>query len=467
MIISKKQLNSALVWIVISVIESIILGGLQYSEESLAIVSMIVMINIFFQIIIIKKCEFGIVSFFTAFIVMLYLFHFGQVICVAFDLNSADSVVLKQYMTNRTAVMSTLKICINCINAVFIGGLFANNRINNTENYIDIGAENNIKHFGSVLFWISLPFRLFIDISHIIVGYSGGYLAAYSSVSVSGVIGCIASFWYVSLPLLYLAIEEEKKKKVFLWVSLFYMIITMMLSGSRANQMVGLVGLAIVVFISKERRLRFTDVVKYAILGLLVVFLISVIQETRTYGGAYLINNFSSAAKDSINNNFLFNAMNEFGSTIWTPYLVVDGVASLHPFPGETILKSLITVVPNLFRSSVYANIQRDAVIGYILIDDLSVRGIGGSFIAEIYYDFNFTYILFAALFGCIYNSASWKVKNAVKSRAFSKMSISIPFLVFGIFWVRDSFCGFLRSLVWIAILYYIYRKVKFSSKFH
>ena len=153
------------------------------------------------------------------------------------------------------------------------------------------------------------------------------------------------------------------------------------------------------------------------------------------------------------------------GATLWTPYLVEVGNKSLHPYLGQTFINSLITIVPNVFRSAMYSNIQRKAVIGYILMDNLHVKGIGGSYIAEMYYDFQNFYWVGGLIFGYFYNNISMKSKEALENHNYMQLSRYLPLMILSIFWVRDTFCGLLRGVVWFSLLYFLFTHIEKHKK--
>ncbi|MDU3411320.1 O-antigen polysaccharide polymerase Wzy [Clostridium sp.] len=466
----RKQIICLFIWSIMSIMEVVYINQLNYSRKTLLVILGVVVFNFFMQIIILKINSQPVLSFFSAFILLLNLFHFGQLFGVAFNFDSELAIIFNDYMDDKVAVIRTLSICITSINTLFIGGLCTIGMEENRE--LELTADNIIqsqlfcRRFGWILFAISLPFRLYIDLSHINVGFSEGYLAAYSSVVVSGITGCIASFWFISLPLIYITIKNRKSRRLFLVIVSTYMVISMMLSGSRANQVVGFMGLFLIIYIYSEKKINFMNIIKISIVIFLAAFVISIIAKTRTYGGAYLINNFLQVCKEALEDNFLVEAIMEMGGTIWTPYLVEVGQESLTPFPGETYIKSLITIVPNIFRAPWYSEIQREAVIGYVLIDKLYIKGIGGSFIAEMYYNFYGLYWIGTFAFGIIYNSFSSKVNIAIYKGDYKKVCKYLPLLIFCVFWIRDSFCGLLRSVVWISILFWIMNRTNLGNVF-
>lgn len=463
-----NKLSLILVNFLLTVVELLFINSCTYSLNLLPTLSVLVAFNIFIQAVTMKILQMPFKSFFFLFICLLYMFHFGQVYCTAVldEDPSAVTNMLRTVITNAECAKRLFCIMLGTINSFFVGGIVQSSR---NDSIVDVYYDEhddyedlNCLKLGIVLFVVSMPLRLYIDIRQLIAAFTGGYYGAIE-ISVSGVVSCIAGFWYIAVPLIALSIKNDSKRKIFVLFSIGYMLISM-LTGNRGHQLVNILAIALVLSYIQNQKIRFGKIIKIAIIGFACLIIINLIYRMRLYGISYLFDNFSVLLEETIENNVISQTLYELGATIKTPYLVVMGLGrELNPFFGETIFRSILVCIPDV-TGALNENTNL-AILGRVLNNAFNISALGGSFIGELYYDFRQLYWIFAFLFGNIYYKLSVNIIKAIKEKQQWYICKYLPFLVYSLWWVRDSFCGMLRPVVWIAILYVIVRKINFENK--
>ncbi len=446
-------------WMIICLLEILVLKNMTFSEYSLRIITIIAIVNCILQIITIRITGNRLFSFFTAFIIFLYLFHFGEAITGSFysDINFDFPNYILHYMTDKTIAWETLICSLAFICVTFSGGILFYTSCANTPKFVDkeeIDDEQVLeyricKYMGYLLFAISTPLKLYFDIKQLLAAASGGYYAARNVESFSGVFSCIANFWYVSIPLIYLTIKSKKIRKIFVSLLIGYICLTM-LTGNRGRQVVNLIAIFLVIHHSSEKKLNVGKIIKWCFIVFIALVFLNLVFDIRKYNLSYFLANFGQFVEEALEKNVLVETCHNFGSSIFTPYLVIEGYGTDYtPFFGETYLKSFVSVVPDFLHA--FKDINNQAIFSRVLN---TKHLIGGSFIAEAYYNFGKLCYAFAFLFGVIYLKISNALYIAVKRRNLGKVCILYPFLAYSLWWVRDTVGGVTRPIVWLLIIY-------------
>ena len=448
--INKKTFISASIWFLIIILESCLFSSSLLRADSYGTFSIIIIANLIGQLLTLKICGCRVCSFFTAFIVLFYVFHMGQVIMLGtfpnYEYDYVNYITL--YMNDSEIAKETISMCITCISAFFLGGIIATGReeaiVENDE------VLKNPFHSGKWMFILLFPFRLYADLVTVLAALSGNYSSTFNvSLIGGGVTTALASIWYISLPLFYLEIEPQKRKR-YLFFVICYLAFGM-LSGARGHAVVGLLGLLLVVVLEKNR-ISINKFIVYLILGLLGLLVLDLVFDMREIGVTAFFSNFSYYLSKALHNSIILETIGSFGETIFTPYLVLCGYGTqLTPWFGECFVKSIVSIVPDFFGW--FTDINNQAIFQKML---RSAHTIGGSFAGDMFYNFGHLYWLGSAVIGFIYARYSLKVSSAIKSSDYYFVYKCIPFLCLSLWWIRDSIGNMTRNLVWALLILYV-----------
>lgn len=447
-------------WLVITLVEYLWLDMVSQQPVDFNTVSWIITLNLLGQLLTLSKQSEPMISFFTAFIVFYYVFHFGQVVLLGlFPKYEYDYLnYVTSYMTNGAVLHETLKLCIVSINMFFVGGLFLKHLP--MQKNVSIECEVNKKNVGKTIFYFLFPFRIGLDAVQVAAAIIGGYEAANIVTNmVPGYMATLANMWYAVVPLYYLELKTKPERKRFILLVVLYMVMTMV-TGNRGHQMVGIVSLFIVVVLL-EQRITARQWVKYMFIAIVGMFFIDVIYDLRNMGINAFFKDYSGIVENSASTNIILETLGTFGETVYTPYLVVEGYGNVyHSFFGECFLKSIFSIVPDVTGG--FKDINNQAIFQKQLGTE---SAIGGSFCGEMYYNFGLLYPLLSLIIGFIFAKVSFKICQALKSGRYYKLMLLLPFAVLFIWWVRDSIGNMTRQVVWFAIMIY-FLKSKLTTRY-
>lgn len=448
------RLFFAVVWLIVTCIE----GQLHYKVDyqGLSLISWITILSLAFQTLTLKCCKISLISFFYAFIVFYYIFHFGQVFILGlFPHYRLDYLnYVEVYMKDSKVFNATIRLCIISINSFFIGGLLAkDSAVNEKMNCNRIAFNVIIRK----MFLLLLPFRLLVDGVQLFVASVLGYYGAIEATNmIPGVIASIGNMWYALVPLFYLTLNTQKEKRNYLIIILLYMVVTM-LTGNRGHQVVCLASLMIVM-LSTLRRIKFITIVKYGLMVLVGMFFIDIVYSMRETSISDFLANPTAFMDSTEDSNILLETIGTFGETIYTPYLTIMGNGSeYHTWFGEAFVKSVVGIIPDVFGW--FKEINNAAIFPKNLGTE---SAIGGSFCGEMFYNFKGWYPIMSAFFGCVYCYLSNIVWASIKTKKYENSIMAIVICSLALWWVRDSVGNLTRQVVWMyLILLFFQRKYK------
>lgn len=467
MTIKKQNFIGTFIWLIIALFEYLYLAGIYDYSSVLVSVAWLGIVNIVLQILIWKSTDQGILSPFMVFIYCSYIFHFGQIIMTGIFPNVEFSYLnyITVYMSNHAVSIKTMKVVINCINMIYLGGLFGSGLISSQDiaemSSSDIeSSKSEMLRIAKILLIVSFPLRLFIDLQTLAAAVVGGYYAAIA-VSYSGIVDCIAGFWYSAVILYYLGLDDRKKKRRFLVFVVAYLLVVM-LTGNRGHQMVCLLMLFIVVYADRNKKFSLKTVVGVILLMYGGMVVIDFIYTMRESGISYFFSNIGAVIGESLRANILFETIGSFGETIFTPYLVIEGIdgGNINPGFGECFYKSLVSIFPSI--TSAMARINIEANFPKMLN---TWSAIGGSIVGEMYYNFRDLYGLFSVVVGIFLSRFSANISKGLIRKNYSVLLYAIPIFTNLVWWCRDSISNAVRSIVWICCFIWILKRVGVSKK--
>ena len=441
-------------WLLVIFLEICAFSSNMLSANSYVFFSIIIIFNLLAQLFTLKICGCRMCSFFTVFIVLFYVFHMGQVVMLGLFPNYEYEYVnyITTFMRNSTIAKDTIIVCIVCINAFFFGGIISTGKKKQLKSRREV--LNNPFHSGKLMFILLFPFRFYADLVAVTVALSGNYSSTFDvSLIGGGVTSAFASIWYISLPLYYLEIKPKYKKK-YIFLIICYLAFSM-LSGARGHAVIGLLGLMIVVVLEKNK-LPIKKVLFYILLSLLLLLALDLVFDMRGVGVFAFFSNIGYYITKTLQNNIILETIGSFGETIFTPYLVLNGYGTqFSPWFGECFVKSIVSIVPDLFGW--FSDINDQAIFQKML---RSSHAIGGSFAGDMYYNFGSLYWLGSAIIGFVYARYSLKVSFAIKNADYKCVYKCIPFLCLSLWWIRDSIGNMTRNLVWALLILYVIENI-------
>lgn len=455
----RKNLFLVFLWIIISIIEKLTVNWNAITITSLNSISWVIVLNYIFQSITWKIAKRDFVSHFFAFVSFFYIFHFGQVVVTGllpdYKLDYLNYVTT--YMDSPN-LGPTIELCVFCINYFFIGGLLFKYKTSR-QDYI---PRRNV---GRKLFWLLFPLKICFDLITLLVALTLGYNGVNMVVnSIPGVFVCFADLWYCTIPIYYLSLVQDgqakKARNLIVW-TIAYMCVTM-LSGGRGHQTVAIISMLIVVYVC-QNKINYKQLIKYGVCGIAGLFFIDIVYAFRETSISDFLGNMSSFTESKEGSNIFIETIGTFGETIFTPFLVIEGYGkNFHPFFGEAFVKSIAGIIPDV--TGMLKDINNDAIFARRLG---TKNAIGGSFAAELYYNFGSLYPLMSFLIGAVYSSLSNKINIQIRQKHYSSVMFTIALCGLSIWWVRDTIGNLTRQVCWIYLLIYFFGGFKPIIKRH
>lgn len=412
--------------------------------------------HIFVTMISFKVTDVNLFSISNIFILGSYIFHLGQIIIKglskSYEYNFDVSIIVGSSIYIKSIMFSILTISMVSI------GIILGNSSNKKE--ININHEINIKHYYSnikklawIILVITFPIELYFSILKLVTSLNSGYLDVLS-VETSGILSQLGRFHLIGVGLLIMGYSyNNKKANLILFIYMIYSAITM-ISGSRIYQIISIIILIYITINVTNSKIYISKVLALITLAFIMIVFLNTLSDIRAEGIrdiTLLIDSF----KDNIKNNPIYNILEEFGGTIYTVCLVIFKVPKTIMYSrGNQFITSLATILPNI--NGIFTEYNKNS--NFVL--SLNTTAIGGSYIGELYYSFQYISYIIAILMGFIIQKISNKFDHYITSHKFIKAAYLIMPLFVLILWVRGSYTALPRNIIWSIIMIYFMSKI-------
>lgn len=472
--ISKQKIFGTLAYFFITFICLLIIVYSQNSQEWLSNLAIIVVIHMIFTFFILKKVQGSIVSLSSLFIIFSYLFHFGQVILIGLFKNYRFVGKNMIFLYSETIYTQTLTNVFLIMSFVILGIILGTKKID-TNSKLGINEEKDryslsvSKDLGKIILLLTFPLKLYIDTNKLYLSVKYGY-GDVLDFGISNMLVTFANFYIIGFIMLIFAYKKNvKKQNLTILFLLAYNILTMF-SGARGDAVTNIVFVCLIIIYIKSFKFRIIDTIKYGLFGVLGLSFLNSIIAFRMSTNKTISRYIYVFFREISNNNPILDAIEEFGSTIYTPLAVTDWVMRSNLYNhGLTYLYSIPTLLPDIggyiAKFSHLANYGRQLQsIGF----SAGYEAIGGSYIGEVLYNFQYFGFLVAVLIGLFVSNISKKLEMHIIHKEYYKIAYYIPISIGVLYWVRSYFVTFLRSSIWgIALIYILlnfilsYKKVR------
>jgi oligosaccharide repeat unit polymerase len=445
--------------------------GSQYDKEvfllgNWGMISILMTIWVLFSWIMMTT---KIMSHYFVFFLIAILFHFGQSWIELLSPDSQSYVSLTEFYSLKkinvgyfysACCLMIIHLAVLIASFIYIYSTKSKDKKKTDKKPIDIGI---LSSFGLLLFIFSFLPKIIIDIR--LFGYvsQGGYLSIYSNPPTGTILLMLysmAGFFYPSVYVLLYCVRYKKLQ----WNILFYGVICYSLAygfliGNRGIMFMFIVSLILFRhFIYKKFTKRETLILGF--FALFVLMLSSTIALTRNLAK----NNITSGSivKNIEGYNLVYSSISEFGGTAMSLLVGMRVVPNILPFgKGISYLASSALIIPDplglLTRLYPYASFSG-------VLNDYH-EGLGGSFIAEAYYNFGDYGFIFMGILGIILGIYLVKMDlgKYFKENSTSIIWVSLMYLAL-LMYVRDQFnsitSGLLQYTIYPWLLYLLFKQI-------
>ncbi|SHJ79160.1 O-antigen polysaccharide polymerase Wzy [Clostridium amylolyticum] len=396
-------------------------------------------------------------SFFMAFSVLFYL---GQPIALLLTNENTrlkvHSIEMYPYaLLNKTLLYVLVAYLLIHIGAILFKKKIAISKKFFKENYDYTMAMNIVGFF--LLIISTIPTLILISNSLKAVlehGYIGLFIASNTIAVNGGLIGITAGFFIPSLFILLIA-NSHKKKKWYIYSGIFFIyIIIVFILGRRGENSIYLLGY-ILIWHNLISPITGKKLVKILIFGFIMIFILAIISQVRAYlNTGNIIEIISNLILNLDLLEFIRDMFGEFGITLLVPATIIDKVPSAIPFyNGKSILNFFLLMIPNVFWD-INPGLIDGTLEGIVspFIRQGTLGGVGGSFVAEIYYNFGYfgyvTFPLIGVFLHKLNNILSLKTKKINKLNFF----FSIYLFTVVIWVIRSEMMTVGKEILYFAV---------------
>lgn len=234
-----------------------------------------------------------------------------------------------------------------------------------------------------------------------------------------------------------------------------------MLTGNRGFQLIRII-MFLYVYNTAIAKINVKKLILYSFLFyFLTVFLVSIATVRAFTDNRAAI--FLETFLDNIMGNPLKILFSELGGTINTVCLTLQQVPQTrdHAY-GLTYLASIFTIFPDV--GDVFSDINQFSKFQKNLVGS----ALGGSYIAELYYNFSIWGIVIATGFGIFINKISEKLHFYLTNELYLHFIYLTPLYFQILWWARDNFSSLLRPFIWNLLFVYLVKEflnIKISSQ--
>lgn len=405
---------------------------------------------------------------FFYFIVLSYFFSFGQSILMLFgyDISGTNAFSITNGSFSAKEYLEAAEFSIVAITIVALGYLLTPLSCNSKKTELgDLTYKNRALNVAWKLLFVSIFPTIYLLIKDILGVMSTGYGSTLANEAGFGKICSLVSGFFPSSLLIIYALEEKKRKSIFLIVVIYFAL--QLAGGSRIEVFRFLI---MMLLISDLYRKELTKSRWMLVLGIGfgVAFIFSLVSNIRIY--IFITDNIpemiKNAAMDLTKKNFIFESIKEMGNTQITNALVYTMCPSRVKFHyGFSFIQMLWGIIPNFVGSAYSAATGID-----IIFSPLYTRtdaGIGASFIAEGYWNFGYFSVVYYFLFGHLWAHLCNEFRTFCERRKDNAMKfwITLYVIYYMIFMVRSESLSFGRNLVYYAIVPVIICKTVIRKK--
>lgn len=419
----------------------------------LSSISLFLMIYILLSII---KCGYKWNNITFLFLILYYVFTFGQVLCkYTFNFIDMDlfdmSVAFNEVLIQKAMLIGIYSLVSMHTFAIIYKILeITPLKKDKTNDNVDFVI---LKKLGYILLFFSVPFAVYELYTNLGLAYNGGYEAVYTNVKygVESIVSKISPFFQIALFLLIYTNKFRKKNAIkWLIIGLTFNVVSILL-GNRGLPLLHLLSLIVFwnyIFPIPRKKVFLLTLSLIPLSG--VISLFRVLRETAI---SSWINNFGTLFISAINDNPILKTINEMGTSIYPISASLNIYPNMLPYKyGITFLYAIGTIIPNLSTTAHWAKMGSSVNVE---VASIYKAAFGGSIIQEFYANFSwFGCILFLGLFMFLLNIIEKKCINS------SKSIVKILFFSFlpNILWVvRNNAAPLIKDFVWYILSTYIF----------
>lgn len=396
-------------------------------------------------------------NFTVIFVVLLYLFHFGQVILMGFfpGTTKNQQITLKYFRTTdcldamRIITIIFLFVCLGII----VAGRKKIDAIKSdfTEN-IDY---DHLKSKAITMITITFPVKVIIDGIFFVKAISlGEGFGVYWLNGIPQFLRTYGDFSVIGFCLLISSLCNKTGKQTRALVLILTYFLALMLSGRRSENVVYVCIFVFIYLKTNKRKINLWKVIALSFFAYMFITFLYAIVYNRSQVGIQTISSFADAFVLVLKEKNIFvETLREYGNTGYTAVCVVAfWLKNKAPTYGLSLLCGCTAIFPNITGLPGELTELGNFAIqlkNYGMVTRLYTN-IGGSLIGELLFNFGVVGGAVAAfILGLLIGKLGRRVQELMAVSDYIKLSYYIPAMISVLYWVRDVLGGEIRTMVW------------------
>jgi hypothetical protein len=401
---------------------------------------------------ILKLYKDSIFSTTVIFLLLSYVFHFGQAIIIAYGFNDIYAHRSILAITSSNSFLRAMYFAMISHYFITVGMVWSKTSskslfvINDNENCM----LNRLKVIAILVLTVTIIPLIYLDLLKIFAVKSSGYVSTYETYTtgINKYLHLIAQFARPAITLLFISQKNHMKKaNIIFGISSLYFIL-MMLSGDRGTNVIYLLT-NIFVYYKIIRKLKTKNVLIVAILGYFFmgfISTISILRDTYQISIEGLIYYFKYRSSDGI----IYSVLREFGFTIKTLIYSIDFTSASSDYNyGMTYISSWMNLSPKL-PLSIINNFSTD----FTFVKSFPFvyqESLGGSYLGELFYNFGWVGSVLSFFVGRLIGNFDNFIENSIKNKNWVEFSILMILFPNILLWVRGYFVELIFRIFWLG----------------
>jgi energy-converting hydrogenase Eha subunit A len=438
-------------------------------EDNPYVIYTIVIISLVLGIYITTKLSGSFLNIAVLFLLITYIFHHGQHIIAFFGIpiNYYRDYIMTEF--SNSSIVSASIFSIIMINVLQLGMAFTLTKPSNEGAYGDQNdaidtakVDARIRTWGMILFVVCILPTLYYDFLRIGQSFISSYAQSYTYGSNTITTYASQLFEIAIFALIYVN-RNNAKWKYFYYPKVCWELIKLVLIGNRMGPISSLLAIYLLKtgLITPERPRK--NKFRYIIIAFVGIFLMGFVSAFRNTKGSFSI--FQAIIESLTTRNAIVSFFTESGTTLLDQVLLIDLVPESIPFVhGKTYINSLSILIP--FSTRIFGQSSTDYIsIGSILNGFWYNRGLGGSVIAEAYFNFGWFSFIFFAVLGFVISKYQYIYSKVLSNENRPLLLIALTFLTEQLLiYPRGYFYAVISSvniIVYSLILYWLLREAR------
>ena len=414
--------------------------------------------------------KYKLISPYTFLMAFSYLYNCGQVWLLLFGIElSYSSFTIDRYTYQNLAdALSYFLLAVNFIHLFGLLSIKRNNLRNTDDERNDITAtavskddrsENlALKYTGFAILVLCMVLLTYNDLVQILTASQYGYTVAYTIGRDNKLIYALINLFPLSVIILMVTAQTTKVKNLVFWYAIIRSIALMLLVGNR-GQYIALICTIFLLRTYLKPKIEKMRILRYVVGGFGLIFIASYVAAIRNSPSLSLSPEF--IIDFIINKNAVVALLQELGGTFVNTILVMNYSPNELPYGmGISFLGSFISFIPlasKLFPEMILYNDVGSMLNQYFH----KGYGLGGSFLAELYYNFGWYSLIATPIIGALFGrlfSIYEDNKTFLKQSSLKIVIITYTFYAM-LMYIRGNFytiTTYMRYLVYALICYYV-----------